>query len=224
MNQVVPLRDGAVRVAEEPILSAPLIDALCWAEEYNADPATITGHALSPAVREEAATVLLWIEGRLRPAGQSRVVTWLGKLNMGLGRPLDPSEFELRSPAVSDAVADLPAAVFTRATVREAARTFEFFPGARALSILLAPHVQKLLRQKRSLERIAGSVSPARPSRPEGQDERDRIVAAFRVKFDRVCPPARTVAEQIEHLGRARPREAHLSGEQLAAARRGARS
>ena len=133
---------------------------------------------VAAALRAEARAVLPAFERAIAPAGVDHVTQWLLDVNMAMGAPIEQDEFEARAPMVADALADLPACAFTVDTRREAALTFEYFPGAAAIGALLGERVRELRGLVEAMRRVIEAPLPDLPRRRPTAREIEAVGAA----------------------------------------------
>jgi hypothetical protein len=171
-----------------PVVSKPLREAIFWQQRG------VGEYHLGAAHRAEAIAAADAMQPPCMPAGEQTANAWLLALNFALDAPLNRESFALRGGAVARAISDLPMLVFTGETLAEASRTFQFFPGAAAVSKLLEPKARSVLSLRRDLMIVAGIPEPARPNRPATDDEVVAVLANFRPRFAAVMEPARAAA------------------------------
>ncbi len=120
------------------------------------------------------------------------------------------------------ACGDLPRVCFSRDTLRDALRTFQWWQSVAEIDKLIRPVSLSLTRTLAGLRAIArqGAAAPSEGgSGPSLADEaRDRILEAFPPKFAAAMAAARSPVEHAR--ANIRPKPAYLSGEDLAGARR----
>ena len=127
------------------------------------DPGLRIGRPTTPPTPDqvvEARQVLAGYVALQRPTPRL-VSNWLFDLNMAVGNTQSPETFEMRAHAIGGLLAEFPAQVFTRETLHDAMRTFEFFPSARELTELLDRHLQSIRDTEAGLRRVAGYMPPA---------------------------------------------------------------
>ena len=145
-------------------LTEPRVSPVLWGYVRDAQRGAID--AAPDAVRAEPRRLLPIYERAAAPAGPGAVVQWLVDVNLGLAPPLGEELFRSRAGAVADAVADMPAALFTDQTRREAVCTWEFFPGAAAIEALLGARGRELRAVVDALRRVVSTPPPSPPRQP----------------------------------------------------------
>lgn len=126
-------------------------------------PATIT-----PDMAQEAREQLVWAETvQLSEASTSAMKGWLlalGNANASSAK-LTAADVEAKVSILLTLMDEYPAGVFTKASLKRAARRFRFFPGFEELAPFLDDE-EKALRQKR--ERLQ-AIAYARLTGPTGK-------------------------------------------------------
>lgn len=161
-------------------------------------------------IRGEALARLQDVERLLQPAGLDRVKTWLLLVN-GLVASLPEDAFEQRFAALGDILAEMPAAVLTRQTAADVAKSQKFFPVLAEIEAALSPRVRELKRLHRSLGEIAGTKGDAQP-RPASAEVVASIAAGFRgLVAERTEAAARAENATIRDGHEKRPKAIPLS-------------
>ena len=175
-----PTLQDAVWTAEEPIGRYPGIGP--------DDAGMIIHRAFRPSsgAVEEAKGLLPLIPAILAPVTVPDMRKWLKMLNGAVRNPQDGDDFDIRLAAIGFAVSQYPRQCFNDDTLREAMRTFAFFPSASDLCKLLDSAATSLQRRVDAIRRTAAYVPPDPPvSRPQLSDqERARQSALIRVKVE----------------------------------------
>ena len=115
---------------------------------------------LSPAERLEAERALTWYEQASQPITSKQLEAWLGRLllttiNAPSGQKVGGvSELEVVLVTYTFALAEVPAAVFTETTQRQALLEFDFFPTPGKILRLLQPAIAQFRAERRCLERV----------------------------------------------------------------------
>lgn len=141
-------------VAILPKMSGSL--AYCAAGERRLDGHVSPLHGTpSPADRAEAQRLLPQVEHLCREPDGRIVAEWCARLVPSVRNPPGQQDLRLKVQAIAMACADLPAAVWTAATLTEAMGAFAFWPAAADVRTLLMPHAERLWRQRDGLKRVA---------------------------------------------------------------------
>lgn len=170
----------------------------------------------SKAVRAEAEQVSVVLEALCAPVGEEAIKRWLLPLSAGSDMPLTIPVFAMRAKEIAEALAHLPASIFTVATQRLAMTEFAYFPGVKSLNDFLMPLCRDYVRDRDAIRKIL--AIPVPPPPPElTQEERDAIcdrldeqlrdvqIAATSVqRAQEAAAPARASHVDPEHLARMR--------------------
>lgn len=142
-------------------------------------------------LREEAEGLLGRLQAQLRPADKRVVADWLASLGTLCAGQMSAEEARMKVSAYADLI-DLPAPCFTRATLREAAARFKFWPSYSEICQLFSFRLLCLKDQVAELERLVAHqdieepkrIAPPPPPKPKTQEEwmaeRKVIDAAWR--------------------------------------------
>ncbi|CAO3358633.1 hypothetical protein [Azospirillum palustre] len=135
-------------------------------------PAVVT-----PDVIAEAGEHLAWTEGvLLADAATEAMRSWLLALGnaSASSRTLTPDDVEMKVGVMLTLMDDYPAGVFTKATLKRAARRFRFFPGFEELAPFLDDEARDL-RVKR--DRLL-AITKAQPTAPKAAPKEEAIAPA----------------------------------------------
>ena len=138
------------------------------AEDLTKPPEHRVGLPVTQAVRDEAERLLASCNAALRPAERDTVTRWLlalGPLVAG-NMPLEDARTRIAGYV---SVIDAPPMCFTKATLRNAASRFKWFPSVAELSTMF----DEITAQTRDTRFRAGRVAAARVDAPR-QSARDR--------------------------------------------------
>lgn len=127
-------------------------------------PATLTAETIA-----EAQEQLAWVENvQLAEAATSAVRGWLLLLGNATASSskLTPEDVKVKISAMLTLLDDYPAGVFTKASLKRAARRFRFFPGFEELAPVLDEEAKEL-RQKRDRLLAIARAQPVAPLRIE---------------------------------------------------------
>lgn len=189
-----------------PSISKALGDAI-WLVNGDQPP--------GPGPQAEARSLLAAHAGMLGAAKPAQVRNWLERVNLATSQPILPADFDVRAPAIIEALLTLPAAVFTVETANAFSVQNKWFPGAADVAAFLADRVREVHRFDHAIRKVAnhdgGGGTHSRP--PPTDEERAAVADAMTqikaLRSDNVAP--RDVVKP-----------AHLSREALLAAYRNA--
>ena len=152
---------------------------------------------VSPDMRAEAAALAESLEAVMRqPAKVESLRRWLTELGATVAVTMDASEAAMRIAAMANVLDDVPAAILTRATLKDAAKRFTFWPTAKELVAFFDAKASDVRDQQKRARRIAAIGKPATaapdPGRPAADmtpEERaafcDSVMAKFRATSNR---------------------------------------
>lgn len=136
----------------------------------------------SAADRAEAQRLAPVFQHLCRPAEESVVGVWCARLVPAVRNPPGEHDLGLKIQAIATACHDLPALVWTAATLVEAMAEFQFWPAAADVRKLLLPHAQVLWSKRDGLARViaTGPADVSAPRAPPTEEEKAAVAAASR--------------------------------------------
>ena len=140
---------------------------------------------VTPALREEALALLPLVRRAAARRSEADIRSWLVPINAAVAKPLQPKEFVVRAEAIAEALADLPAACFTKELRGQVLQTAVWWPSGAEIRAKLVGRGSAVLGMLRALENFvlppaaAKALAHDKGTRPESQAERDRIVDRF---------------------------------------------
>lgn len=140
----------------------------------------------------EARSLLSAHAGMFGAAKSAQVRNWLERVNLAASQPILTADFDVRAPAIVEALLTLPAAVFTVETANAFSLQTKWFPGAAEVAEFMADKVREVQRFDRDLRRVAnhGAATEARP--PPTDEERAAVAALMDqlkvLRSDNVAP------------------------------------
>lgn len=115
---------------------------------------------VTPELRAEASQHLAAIIGQLQPASPKAISGWLATLGTVTAGTTDGQTIGIKAATMLKLLGDFPPACFTRETLDEATRKFDFFPSFKALADLIEPKRWKMAEIRRRLQAIVEAPPP----------------------------------------------------------------
>jgi hypothetical protein len=158
MSELVPIPstvrsqalDAAIRAAITPHPDLLPVPVASW---------------MRPAAEAEHAALVAALE----PAGARVVAAWLAPLLLLVAKAPTGDAARITVRAMADALADLPACCWTPDTLREAARTFKWWPSVAEVAELVQTRSEQLRKERTALSRMLHA--PTRRGSPEERGE-----------------------------------------------------
>lgn len=138
--------------------------------------------------RDEANRLIPYFETAMRTAiTRDRLAMWFGPIPHAVSNPPPQDDLPGRIKVIAEVVCDLPAAVLTVETRREAMRTWKFWPSAAEVFAFLEDKARALATMKALLESLA-MIERAEPTKeaeltPEQKGEVGNALVAFYGRF-----------------------------------------
>jgi len=163
---------------------------------------------VSEATRTEAGLAERRQRQACRPVSALRVREWLAPVASAVRNPPAADDFEKRAAVIAAVCQDLPAAVFTPQTQREACSKFQFWPSAADVFELLESHAKPMRDTLSALEALANAPvqapEPAEPWHPPTEAEKEAVSAQARAvvaEFRAMSKPEPLVDPRVAHFG-----------------------
>lgn len=217
MSQAVTVRKrGMHENVTEPVLSKPLTAAL-FALRQEAERAipSFDRVAVTPEVQTEARRILTNGREFLDRAGLDLATEWLRSLNFGTAAPLSVPDFDRRAAVVADTIMELPAAVFTAETSREARRVFKFFPSGQEAYDFLMPLGRRWMNLQAGLRSVMGIGSG---QKPEPVSDRSETAQEYVQKLVQTMQAEMAAKAAASPQGKLAVKPRHLTPQELRAA------